>query len=157
MIGDLVEVAGNVGHVREMNVRYALIEAFDGREFLIPNEELITSKVINWSHSNEQARVEIKIMLDFGADARMAIHYMLECAKAHPRCIKSPEPICWLREFSDIGLVFMLTFWIGDVHEGRNTPQSEVMLAILDVFRRENIKFAQYYNFNPASNLTQKI
>lgn len=155
MIGDLIEVAGNLGHVREMNIRYALIETFDGRELLIPNEELTSTRVTNWTHSNEQARIEIKVVLEFDTDAKLAIKHMLEAAKAHPRCIKNPYPLCWLREFSDIGIVFVLAFWIGDVHEGRNTPQSEVMLTILDVFRREKIKFAQ--TSSSAANLTSAL
>ncbi|MEK6745507.1 MAG: mechanosensitive ion channel domain-containing protein [Pseudomonadota bacterium] len=143
MIGDLIEVAGNSGHVREMNVRYAIIETADGRELLIPNEELTSTRVTNWTHSNEQARVEIKVTLDYETNAKAAIKHMLDMAKSHPRCIKNPEPVCWLREFNDSGMVFLLAFWIGDVHEGRNTPQSEVMLSILDIFRREQIKFSQ--------------
>lgn len=146
MIGDLVEIAGNLGHVREMNIRYALVETFDGRELLIPNEELTSTRVTNWTHSNENARIEVKVVLDFEADAKLAMKYMLECAKAHPSCITDPKPTCWLLEFNDIGLVFTLAFWIGDVHEGRNTPKSEVMLRILEVFNREGIKLAQSQN-----------
>jgi small-conductance mechanosensitive channel len=83
----------------------------------------------------------VKITLDGKADAKRAIAIMLECAAAHPRSIVSPKPLCWLREFSDSGLMFVLTFWIGDVHEGRNGPQSDVMLAILEKFRLEGIEF----------------
>jgi small-conductance mechanosensitive channel len=122
------------------------VETADGRELLVPNEELTVGRVINWSHSNEQARIEIKIVLDFDTDAKAAMKHMLACAKAHPRCLRKPEPICWLREFNDIGMVFLLTFWIPDIHEGRNTPQSDVMLALLETFRAENIKFAQPSN-----------
>lgn len=143
MIGDLIEIAGNTGHVREMNIRYALIETADGREILIPNEELTSTKVTNWSHSNEQARVEIKLVVDFATDVRTAMRYMLECAKAHPSCLKNPAPTCWLLEFNALGFGITLTFWVGNIHEGRNTPQSEVMLAIIDVFHREKIMFAQ--------------
>lgn len=143
MIGDLIEVAGNSGHVRAMNIRYAVIETFDGRELMVPNEELTSTRVTNWTHSNDQARIEIKVTLDYDTDARSAIKHLLEIPKSHPRCLKNPEPVCWLREFSDIGMVFILTFWIGDIHEGRNTPQSEVMLNILDVFRREKINFVK--------------
>lgn len=146
MIGDLIEVAGVSGHVREMNIRYVLVETADGRDLMVPNEELTVGRVINWSHSNEQARIEIKIVLDFDTDAKVAIKHMLACAKAHPRCLRKPEPLCWLREFNELGMVFLLTFWIPDVHEGRNTPQSDVMLAILETFRAENIKFAQTLN-----------
>lgn len=152
MIGDLIEVAGISGHVREMNIRYALIETSDGRELLIPNEELTSSRVTSWTHNNERARVEIKVTLDYDTNAKAAIKHMLDIAKAHPRCLKSPEPTCWLREFENIGMVFLLTFWIGDVHDGRNTPQSDVMLSILDVFRREDIKFAKSV-YPPAKTL----
>jgi len=141
-LGDLIEVGSNTGLVRAMNVRYTLIETSDGREVLVPNEELTSTRVTNWTHSNEQARVEVKATLDFVTDAKKVMEIMLDCAKKHPRCIVEPKPLCWLREFSDSGLVFVLAFWIGDVHEGRNTPQSDVMLAILESFRREGIRFA---------------
>jgi small-conductance mechanosensitive channel len=150
-LGDLIEVAGNTGWVRAMNIRYALMETSDGREILIPNEELTSTRVTNWTHSNEQARIEVRAILNFATDARKAITIMLESAKSHPRCItnnKDQKPLCWLREFNDAGLVFVLAFWIGDVHEGRNTPQSEVMLTILDEFRRAGIEFAQSINLS---------
>lgn len=142
-LGDLIEVAGNTGWVRAMNIRYALIETSDGREILVPNEELTSTRVTNWTHSNEQARIEIKATVDYTTDAKKVIKIMLDCAKAHPRCITQQQPLCWLREFGDTGLVFVLAFWIGDVNEGRNTPQSEVMQAILDIFCREEIIFSQ--------------
>ncbi|NBX02981.1 MAG: hypothetical protein EBR02_02730 [Alphaproteobacteria bacterium] len=142
-LGDLIEVGGMTGWVRALNIRYALVETADGRELLIPNEQLISTQVTNWTHSNEEARVEIKITLDHKTDARRAIALMLECAKAHKRTIKKPEPTCWLREFNDSGLLFMLTFWIADVHDGRNGPQSDVMLVLLERFRAEGIELAE--------------
>ena len=142
-LGDLIEVAGNTGWVRALNIRYALMETSDGRELLIPNEELTSTRVTNWTLSNEQARIEVRAVLDFGTDAQEAIKIMLDCAKSHPRCIKDPKPLCWLRDFHETGLVFVLTFWIADVHEGRNTPRSEVMLAILQRFREKGIVFSQ--------------
>ncbi len=145
-LGDLIEVAGTTGWVRALNIRYALMETSDGRELLIPNEELTSTRVTNWSHSNDKARIEIKVTLDYETDAKKVIELMLECARLHPRCLRKPKPICWLREFTDTGLVFVLAFWIPDVHEGRNTPQSEVMLSILEVFRKEGIVFAQSAN-----------
>ena len=141
-LGDLIEVGGNTGHVRAMNIRYALVETSDGRELLVPNEELTSTRVTNWTHSNEQARIEVKATVHLDTDVKKALAIMLECAKAHPRCISQPKPVCWLREFSTDGLVLLLAFWIADVHEGRNTPQSEVMLAILDKFREAGISFA---------------
>jgi small-conductance mechanosensitive channel len=138
-IGDLIEVSGNTGWVRQLNIRYALIETSDGREILIPNEELISSRVTNWTHTTNLARIEIKVGIAYDADAKKARDLLLESAREHRRCLKDPEPTCWLREFGDSSLNFQLTFWIPDVKEGRNGPQSEVMFTILDKFKAAGI------------------
>lgn len=138
-IGDLVEVGVNTGWVRQLHMRYVLIETSDGREVLIPNEELVSQRVTNWTYSNEHARIDVRVVIAYASDAVRAQALMLEAAKTHPLCLKTPEPLCWLREFGDKGLVFLLTFWIPDVKEGRYTPQSEVMYAILEKFRSNGI------------------
>lgn len=139
-IGDLIEVGVNTGHVRQLHMRYALLETFDGREVLIPNEELVSQKVTNWTYSNEYARVDIRVVVAYESDSKLAQELMLAAAKAHPLCKKKPAPECWLREFADHGLVFLLTFWIPDVQEGRNTPQSQVMFKILESFKQNGIE-----------------
>ncbi len=138
-IGDLIEIAGSSGWVRQLNIRYALIETGEGKEILIPNEELISTRVINWSHSSDAARVDIKITVAYESNALKVRDMLINTARAHPLCQKNPAPNCWLREFSDTGLQFLLIFWIPDVHEGRMGPQSDVMLAILERFRKEGI------------------
>jgi small-conductance mechanosensitive channel len=138
-IGDLIEIAGNSGWVRQLNIRYTLIETAEGKEILIPNEELISTRVINWSHTSNQARVDIKIMVEYGSSAAKVKEVLLSAARMHPLCLKTPAPNCWLREFSDSGLQFLLVFWIADVHEGRYGPQSEVMMNVLEKFAKEGI------------------
>lgn len=139
-IGDLIEVGGNTGWVRQLNTRYALLETFDGREILVPNEELTSSRVTNWTYSNPYARVEIVIPVSYDTDARQAQKLILESAHAYEKCLKEPAPSCVLREFADNGMKFQLTFWVPDVKEGRSVPQSEIMLAILDKFKAVGIK-----------------
>ncbi len=139
-LGDLIEVGTNTGWVRQMHMRYALIETFDGREVLVPNEELVTQRVTNWTYSNEFARIDIRIMVAYESDGTLARALMLQAAKDHPLCLRQPEPNCWLREFADNGMVFLLTFWIPDVKEGRNTPQSEVMFSIMAKFKAAGIE-----------------
>lgn len=138
-IGDLIEIAGNTGWVRQLNIRYALLETAEGKEVLIPNEELISTRVINWSHSSNTARVDIKVSAAYGSDAARVRDLLLSAARSHPLCLKNPAPSCWLREFGDNGLLFLLVFWIPDVHDGRMGPQSEVMMTILDKFAKEGI------------------
>ncbi len=138
-LGDLIEVGQDMGVVRALNIRYALIETPDGRELLIPNEELITTKVTNWTHSNEHARIEIKANIAYDSDVRKARQIMLDIASKHPRCLRDPEPLCHLREFGESALVMVLMFWIPDVKEGRLGPQHDVMLGVLEAFRTEGI------------------
>lgn len=138
-IGDLIEVANTTGVVRELNIRYALIEAVDGREVLIPNEELVSTRVTNWTYSNSHARVEITVGVNYDADVQLARRLLLEAAAEHPKTMKKPEPACFLREFADSSLKFMLVFWIADVHDGRYAPQSDVMMSVLAKFRKHDI------------------
>lgn len=140
-IGDLIEVGGVSGWVRQLNVRYTLLETSDGREVLIPNEELLTTRVMNWTHSNNNARIEIKVMVNYDSDPTKVQEFMLAAARAHPLCLKNPAPSCFLREFLDGGMQFALTFWIPDVREGRFEPQSSVMIAIHQRFHEAGIQF----------------
>ena len=138
-IGDLIEVAGNVGWVRQLNIRYALIETADGREVMIPNEELVSTRVINWTHTSNTARIDIKVHVAYNSDVAKVREVMLQAAREHPLCLKTPAPSCWLREFGDNALQFLLIFWIPDVHDGRFGPQSDVMISILQKFREAGI------------------
>jgi len=142
-IGDLIEVGGNTGWVRQLNIRYALIETSDGREILIPNEELVSTRVINWTLTTTMARIEIKIAIAFDSDAEVARKLLLAAALEHPLCLKDPAPQCHLKEITPDGLNFALTFWIADVKEGRNGPQSDVLFAVLRKFRENGIALAK--------------
>lgn len=138
-IGDLIEVGNTTGNVRELNIRYALIETVDGREVLIPNEELVSTRVTNWTYSNNSARIEIPVGVNYDSDVQLVRRLLLEAAKEHPKCIKKPEPNCFLREFGDSSLNFLLVFWIADVNDGRFGPQSEVMMNALAKFKANDI------------------
>jgi len=137
---DLVELAdGTTGFVRRTSARYVLLETFDGKEILIPNEELITGRVINWTLNNTRGRVEIKVGVAYGTDLHLAQTLMLDAAKAHPLCIEDPAPVCVMRTFGDSAIEFTLWFWVGDVTKGRLVPQSEVMFEIVDRFKSNGV------------------
>jgi small-conductance mechanosensitive channel len=139
-IGDLIEIGGIFGTVKALQVRYTLVETIDGRELMIPNEELISSKVISWTHSNNRARVEIPVGVAYGSDVDLVKKLLVEAALEHPSCMHDQEVKCWLREFADNSLNFLLAFWVSDVREGRYGPQSDVMCAILSKFKAHNIE-----------------
>jgi small-conductance mechanosensitive channel len=139
--GDLIELAdGTYGYIRRASARFTLIETFDGKEVLVPNEDLITNRVTNWTYSNPRGRVEIQIGVSYKSDIHKAHELILEAAREHPRCIKDPEPSCFLLNYGDSSVDFTLLFWVDDVTEGRWGPKSDVMFAIWDKFAANNIE-----------------
>lgn len=138
---DLIELPdGTYGFVRKSSARYTLIETLDGKEILVPNEDFITSRVINWTLSNDRGRVEIPVGVSYGSDLEEAQKLILEAATEHHRCIADPAPQCFLREFGDSSINFVLLFWVGDVQIGRWEPQSDVMFAIWRKFKASGIE-----------------
>jgi small-conductance mechanosensitive channel len=140
--GDLIQIGADKGWVRQLAIRHTLIETADGREMLIPNEDLITSRVTNWTYTNSRARVDINITVKFGADPDRVLALLVKAAKELPNYVTDPEPAAYLLEFAPIGMQFLLTFWIPDVKTGMNAARSDVMMRITRDFKAENIEFA---------------
>jgi len=140
-VGDMLELEGGTfGKVKHFSGRYTLIEALDGKEILLPNEDLITGKVINWTHTNSEARVEINLGVAYGSDLELVQKIMINCAKSHPQCLSDPEIECFVTQFADFDIKFSLFFWIADIVEGRALPKSDVLMSIWKEFARNGVK-----------------
>lgn len=138
---DLVEMGdGTTGFIRKSSARFTLIETFDGKEVMIPNEDFITSRVVNWTYSNSKGRVEIAVGVAYGSDIEKARDLIVQAASEHPRCIADPVPSCYLRNFGDSSVDFILHFWVDDVTSGRWKPHSEVMFEIWRKFKEYGIE-----------------
>lgn len=138
---DLVELSdGTYGFVRNTGARYTLLETFESREIMIPNEDFITNRVTNWTYSDSKGRVDIPIGVSYDSDIEKVMKLMLEAAEEYPRCMRDPAPICYLREFGESSVKFLLFFWIADVTEGLYQPQSDVMRAIWKKLKAHNIR-----------------
>jgi len=137
--GDLVTIGDSSGRISAMKTRYISVAAGDGREFLIPNEDLVTQKVTNWTYTDKNTLVKVGFGTNYDADPRLVCKLAIEIAAAAPRAIKSKPPNCILTEFAEHGMKFSLTFWIADP-DGMDAVKSEVMLSLWDAFKREGIK-----------------
>jgi small-conductance mechanosensitive channel len=137
--GDLVTIGDSSGRISAMKTRYISVAAGDGREFLIPNEDLVTQKVVNWTYTDKNTLVKVTFGTNYEADPRLVCKLAIEVAAAAPRAIKSKSPNCILTEFTEAGMKFSLTFWIADP-DGMDNVKSDVMLALWDVFKREGIR-----------------
>jgi small-conductance mechanosensitive channel len=137
--GDLVTIGDSSGRISAMKTRYISVAAGDGREFLIPNEDLVTQKVVNWTYTDKNTLVKVLFSTNYDADPRAVCKLAIDIAAAVPRAIKSKPPNCILTEFAEAGMKFSLTFWIPDP-DGLDSIKSEVMLALWDAFKREGIR-----------------
>ena len=140
---DLIEMEdGTFGFVRKARARFTLVETHDGKEIMIPNEDFITSRVVNWTHSNKRGRIELAVGVGYGSDIEQVKELILEAARSHPRCLKKEphEPKCHLRGFGDNSVDFILHFWVGDITVGRWEPDSEVLFAIWHQFKKHGIE-----------------
>jgi small-conductance mechanosensitive channel len=137
--GDLVTIGDSSGRISAMNTRYISVAAGDGREFLIPNEDLVTQKVTNWTYTDKNTLVKVNFGTNYDADPRLVCKLAMDVAATAPRAIKGKSPNCILVEFTEAGMKFSLTFWIGDP-DGMDNVKSDVMLSLWDVFKREGIR-----------------
>ena len=138
--GDMVELSdGTYGLIRKTSARYTLLETFEGREMMIPNEDFIINRVTNWTFNNRRGRLELNIGVAYESDIEKVMELILEAAKEHPRCMDEPGPSCYLKEFGDSSVNFMLFFWVEDVSSGRYRAQSDVMMRVWKKFKEHNI------------------
>jgi small-conductance mechanosensitive channel len=137
--GDLVTIGESSGRISAMKTRYISVAAGDGREFLIPNEDLVTQKVTNWTYTDKNTLVKVNFGTNYDADPRLVCKLAAEVAAAAPRATKGKTPNCILTEFTEAGMKFSLSFWIADP-DGMDNVKSDVMLSLWDVFKREGIR-----------------
>ncbi len=137
--GDLVTIGDSSGRISAMKTRYISVAAGDGREFLIPNEDLVTQKVTNWTYTDKNTLVKVNFGTNYKSDPRQVCRLAAEIAASAPRAIKSRTPNCILTEFAETGMRFSLTFWIADP-DGMDNVKSDVMLSLWETFKREGIR-----------------
>ncbi len=139
--GDVIEVEGVYGWIESLNARYACVVTRDGTSYLIPNDELITNKVINWTYSGAGLRIKIPLGVSYDTDIPKAMTIMEECALKFKRVLKSPRPGSRLKTFGASAVELELRIWIRDPQNGIVNIKSMVQLAIWDAFHENGITF----------------
>lgn len=137
--GDVVTVGQNFGWVQELRSRYVVLRNRQGVDTLIPNENLITSEVVNWSFVDRNVRVTIPVQISYDDDPEQAMALMLSCAHASPRVLDDPEPTVRFLAFGDNGLNLELRVWIEDPENGFGAVKSDLNLAIWKAFKAAGV------------------
>ena len=137
--GDVIEVGQTYGRINSLGARYASVVTRDGMEYLIPNEDLITQQVINWSFSNTNVRLKVPVGISYQSDVRKAMELCKEAARETERVLDDPGPNCLMTGFGDSSINLELRFWIEDPEHGTANMRSAVLLKIWDKFQENDI------------------
>ncbi|GAB4177345.1 MAG: mechanosensitive ion channel [Wenzhouxiangellaceae bacterium] len=139
--GDTITVGQTFGWVRELRARFVSVITRDGREYLIPNEDLITTQVVNWSFSDRYVRIDVNFGVSYGSDPHEVIRLAKEAAASVDRVeSRYQPPVCWMTEFGDSSINFVLRFWIDDPQNGLTNVRGQVLLALWDIFKEHGIE-----------------
>jgi small-conductance mechanosensitive channel len=138
--GDTITLGETFGWIRELRARFVSVVTRDGREYLIPNEDFITQEVINWSFSDELVRLDVPFGVSYDSDPHEVTALAIAAAENCPRVYRGKKPVCWMTEFGDSSLNFVLRFWITDPREGLTSVRGKVLLALWDTFKEHNVK-----------------
>ncbi|WP_428644806.1 mechanosensitive ion channel family protein [Roseibium sp.] len=137
--GDTISLEGTFGWIRELRARFVSVVTRDGREYLIPNEDFITHRVINWSFSDDLVRLDVNFGVSYDADPHEVSKLAIAAAATVGRVDANRRPVCWLTGFGDSSLDFVLRFWIHDPQQGLTNIRGKVLLALWDTFKENNI------------------
>lgn len=139
--GDVIETGGTYGTINRLAARYTSVITRDGTEFLIPNEDMITQPVTNWSHTHRLVRRKIPVQVSYESDVKKAMDLMVQAASEQARTLKVPEPRTLMKGFGESGVDLELRMWIDDPQNGVSNIASEVMVRIWDLFHENDIEF----------------
>ncbi len=139
--GDVIAINDTYGWINAIGARYVSVITRDGIEHLIPNEELISRPVENWSYSNRLVRQRLPLGVSYESDIKKAIALAEQAAGEFDRIKTSPEPKCLLKGFGESSVDLELRIWIEDAEKGLSNIKSEIYLRIWDLFHENDIEF----------------
>tara|TARA_R110001592_G_scaffold7126_7_gene40211 strand:- start:10918 stop:12237 length:1320 start_codon:yes stop_codon:yes gene_type:complete len=146
-VGDFVELDdGQKGFVREFKMRYTVLETYDGKDILVPNEKFVSSLMINWTHKDPKQRYRVDFSVPYSTDVRSMVEFIKLAVGKHPQVINGPDvpfeeqPDCEIDSFGDSGINMFVEFWMMGVDDGKNRVGGDLMLTILETLKENGIE-----------------
>ncbi|MGH1424807.1 MAG: mechanosensitive ion channel family protein [Pseudooceanicola sp.] len=137
--GDVISLGETFGWIHSLGARYVSVVTRDGKEYLIPNEDLITGQVVNWSHSDDFVRLDIFFGTAYGDDPHKVRKLAIEAAMGVERVLTSRPAVCHIVGFGDSSVDYILRFWIRDPTGGLTNIRGNVYLALWDTFQANGV------------------
>ena len=146
-VGDYVELDdGSKGFVREFKMRYAVLETYDGKDILVPNEKFINSLLVNWTHKDSKQRYRIDFSVAYRTDIRSMVEIIKDAVSEHPQVISGDDveieyrPDCEIDSFGDSGVNMFVEFWMEGVDDGQNRVGGDLLLMVFETLREHDIE-----------------
>ena len=138
-VGDTVSLGDVFGEVRRIGIRSSTVSTWQGAEVIVPNAQLVSEQVINWTHSDRRRRMEIPVGVAYGSKPKQVIELLLETSKANPDVLDEPEPFVLFMGFGDSSLDFEVRAWT-DRFEFFQRVRSELCVAFEASLRAAGIQ-----------------
>ena len=142
-VGDLVEIDGAAGEVEHIGARSTRLRSPNNTDVIVPNSAFLEKKLINWTLSDDHARLQIRVGVAYGSAPHEVAQLIRKAVDDHPRVLRYPEPIVLFADFGDSALVFDAHFWlrVRGTMDGRMV-ESDIRYRIDELFRAQNIVIA---------------
>lgn len=147
-IGDYVEFEdGRVGTLRELNMRFGVLETYDGKDIVVPNEQFITATYVNWTHKDSRQRYSIEFQVAYATDLDALFVDLRKLCCEHPQVLSGPEldaefqPDAEISGFGDSGIDILIEYWMDGVDDGANRVGADLLLSIYHLFRDSDYEF----------------
>lgn len=138
-VGDYIELGGQWAEIKKIGLRSTIIQTFDRADIVVPNADLITNQVTNWTRSDRLARIRIPIGVAYGSDVTLVMKILLECVEENPQVMRSPASKVYFIGFGESSLDFQLRVYLSDI-DNWYTVQSELLQEIDRKFRLEGVE-----------------
>ena len=138
-IGDTIELGEQWGVIKKLGLRATIVQTYDNAEIVVPNSDLISNQVTNWTLAERRVRIKINVGVAYGSDVSLVMKILMECAEEHALILKDPAPQVLFMGFGDSSLDFELRVWVADFADRRIVP-SDMHQAIDRKFRQSNIE-----------------
>ncbi len=146
-IGDYIELEdGRTGTLRELNMRYAILETFDGKDIMVPNEQFITTRYINWTHKNKRQRYSLEFSVSYKTDLDILFPIIRETVANHPKVLSGPDvpieerPDAEIAGFGESGINILVEFWMEGIDDGVNRVGADLLHMIWKELMKNNIE-----------------
>ena len=138
-IGDVIEVSGQLGTVEHLGARATTLRKFDHTQAVVPNGDLLSTLVINWSLDDRRIRLDFSVHVSYRADTKLVEATLLDIVHGHPAILEGPEPRVFFRAFGDSALDFWVVAWVADLSDRFQTV-SELHHIVCETFREKGIE-----------------